>query len=141
MSTSSPIGSIMLIDDNEIDHHMCKRVVERSGLVGEFIQFLSAEEALDHLRQAGDRPVVDAILLDVNMPRMDGFEFLETATAELGEHFARVVVMMLTTSLNPRDKERAAQFAVVKDYSSKPLLIEYLQRLAEILEDQTKNAN
>ncbi|ABF63562.1 response regulator receiver protein [Ruegeria sp. TM1040] len=140
MSTSSPIGSIMLIDDNEIDHRMCKRVVERSGLVGEFITFLSAEEALDHLRQAGDRPVVDAILLDVNMPRMDGFEFLETATAELGERFARVVVMMLTTSLNPRDKERAQQFSVVRDYCNKPLIIEYLQRLADILANDPETA-
>lgn len=132
MSDSYPIGSIMLIDDNVIDQRLSKRLIERSGLVGEFIGFLSAEEALQHLRNS-ELPAVDAILLDVNMPRMDGFEFLEAATSELGERFARIVVMMLTTSLDPRDEKRAWEYTVVKDYCHKPLLTEYLEKLADLL--------
>ncbi|MEL7164885.1 MAG: response regulator [Pseudomonadota bacterium] len=132
MTVQPAIGSIMLIDDNTIDQRLCQRLIERSGLVGRFVGFLSAEDALDHLKQP-DCPAIDAILLDVNMPRMDGFEFLEAATADLGERFANMIVMMLTTSLDPRDQKRAQEFAVVKDYCNKPLLSEYLERLPDLL--------
>ena len=139
MSDGYPIGSVMLIDDSEIDQMISKRLIERSGMVGQFIGFLSAEAALEHLKNT-DLPAVDAILLDVKMPRMDGWEFLEAATSELGESFARIVVMMLTTSLDPRDQERAQQFSVVKDYCNKPLLQDYLERLAVILNEDAPGA-
>ena len=139
MSDGYPIGSVMLIDDSEIDQMISKRLIERSGMVGQFIGFLSAEAALEHLKNT-DLPAVDAILRDVKMPRMDGWEFLEAATSELGESFARIVVMMLTTSLDPRDQERAQQFSVVKDYCNKPLLQDYLERLAVILNEDAPGA-
>ena len=135
MSEDYPIGSIFLIDDNTIDQKLYKRIIDRSGMVGAFTGFLSAEEALEHLRRS-DHPAADAILLDINMPRMDGFEFLEAATAELGDQFAKMVVMMLTTSIDPRDEERARQYSVVKDYCNKPLTLEYLKTLAEILKKE-----
>ena len=136
MSGSFPIGSVMLIDDSAVDQKLCQRLIMRSGLVETFIGYLSAEEALDHLRRS-ELPAVDAILLDINMPRMDGFEFLEVATQELGDRFALIVVMMLTTSLDPEDKKRARQFSVVKDYCNKPLMLSYLERLAEQLEGKS----
>ena len=130
--TAPRIGTLMIIDDNEVDQKLCRRLVDRSGLVDTVLGFLSAEDALDYMRKQ-TLPAADAILLDINMPKMDGFEFLEAATTELGERFARVVIMMLTTSLNPSDRERARQYAVVKDYCNKPLLMEYLSRLAKQL--------
>ena len=111
---------------------LCRRLVKRSGLVDNVIGFLSAEDALEYLRSQ-TLPAADAILLDINMPKMDGFEFLDAATRELGARFARIVIMMLTTSLNPYDQERARQYSVVKDYCNKPLLLEYLERLADEL--------
>jgi len=134
MSKTHPIGTILLIDDNAIDQRLCQRLIERSGLVGRFIGFLSAEEALTAFKE-NRLSDIDAILLDVNMPRMNGFDFLEAATRDLDASFARLVVMMLTTSLDPADQARARQFPVVKDYCSKPLTIDYLQTLAQRLGD------
>lgn len=130
--TKPRIGTLMIIDDSEVDQMLCRRLVKRSGLVDNVIGFLSAEDALEYLRSQ-TLPAADAILLDINMPKMDGFEFLDAATRELGARFARIVIMMLTTSLNPYDQERARQYPVVKDYCNKPLLLEYLERLADEL--------
>lgn len=126
------IRNLMVVDDNKVDQMIYRRIIKRSGLVGQVLQFLSAEEALIHLRRV-DRASVDAILLDINMPRMDGFEFLAAATDELGDSFTRMLVVMLTTSLDPGDEARASQFSVVKEYLNKPLVQNHLLQIAEYL--------
>ncbi len=133
---AAAIPRLMLIDDNEIDHMLCARIVRRSGLVGDLVAYVDAEEALAHLRDPASPPV-DAILLDINMPRMNGFEFLEAATGELGTRFARVVIVMLTTSLDPKDMQRSDRCALVRDYFNKPLLVDHLHKLAELLAEET----
>ena len=127
-----PLRTIMLIDDSEIDHMICQRKAARSGLVGDVIAFYYAEEALAYLRR-DDRPEIDAIFLDINMPKMSGFEFLERATAEFGDAFTRAVVVMLTTSLAPRDMERARSYDAVKAFFNKPLTEEVLAEVVRIL--------
>ncbi|WP_370401224.1 response regulator [Sulfitobacter sp. JB4-11] len=121
----------MMIDDNEIDQMMYRRVMKRSDMVDEVIGFLWARDALDYLLDP-DNPPVDLILLDVNMPRMDGFEFLQAASEAVGPDFAPVVVM-LTTSLNPRDYDRAMQFDAVREFLNKPLCLEHLAHLAALI--------
>ncbi|MEO1536383.1 MAG: response regulator [Pseudomonadota bacterium] len=128
MAKTRRIGILVAIDDREFDLMMNERIVMRSGLVNEFRGFLDAREAMEFLRQT-DHPPVDAILLNINMPLMDGFEFLEMATAEFGDAFARIVVLMLTTSLVQRDRERAMQFAAVKEFSNKPLKVQLLKQI------------
>ena len=69
------------------------------------------------------------------MPRMNGFEFLESATEQLGPGFARAVVIMLSTSLNPKDMDRAASFDVVRDYIPKPLTNDNVHHVARLVQD------
>lgn len=126
------IGTLMAIDDEPIDQKLNKRIVSKSGLVENFIQYLDAKSALEYLENPANRPV-DAILLDINMPVMNGFEFLETAYARFGRNFCRVTVVMLTTSVSEADKARASQFNVVQEYLSKPLTLEHLQRVDALL--------
>jgi len=132
MTEPHALKRIMLIDDEMFDQLAYRRVIDQSGLVGETVMFQSAEEALAHLRDPGTEPF-DAIFLDINMPRMNGFEFLSAAHEELGGAFATAVIIMLTTSLDPRDRERAAQFDVVKRFIAKPLTKEHLVEVAEMV--------
>ena len=132
MNTEPRIGTVMTIDDEKVDQMLYRRILERSGLVDKVLAFRMAPEALAYLRKT-DRDPVDVILLDVNMPQMNGFEFLEAASAELGEHFVSGVVIMLTTSLNPEDKARALRFNVVRDCLDKPLRRENLVSIAQML--------
>lgn len=126
------IGTAILIDDNPIDQRLYKKILMRSDLVGEVITFSLAGPALDFLRENRTQKI-DVIFLDINMPMMDGFEFLEAATEEFKDGFTEIVVAMLTTSLNPVDKERARKFDVVREYITKPLTKQHIQDVVAFL--------
>ena len=133
MMEETTLGRVMLIDDEAVDQMMYKRILTRSGRTRDVISFTYAQDALDYLVDP-DSPPVDLILLDINMPRMTGFEFLEAVRERIGMAFDIPVVMMLTTSLNPRDKARAAAFEVVRAYVNKPLQTEDVEMAAGILD-------
>lgn len=132
-ATQKQIRTLMMIDDNAIDQMMYKRIVDRSGLVANLIQFTDAREALNHLLAKPDAHP-DLILLDINMPGMDGFEFLDRASEELGTSMCPVIVM-LTTSLNPHDEHRARNYDVVRDFLNKPLTQPLLGELSILAAD------
>lgn len=129
---SIKINTVMLVDDDKIGLVLMNRLIERSGLVGQCISFLYADEALEHLKTT-DRDLIDVIFLDINMPRMNGFEFLDAATEQLGSNFARAVVVMLTTSLRPEDMARARGYEVVREYINKPVTLDDLHAVAALL--------
>ena len=128
------IKRLLLIDDADIDQRLYRRMLERSQMVEEIESFYYADEALEYLKSS--RSVeIDVIFLDINMPRMNGFEFLEAAIDELGEAFTHVVIVMLTTSLDPADRARAEQFSVVRDFINKPLTVDDVKRAAQLLKE------
>lgn len=126
------IDTLMIVDDNAIDQKLYARLATRSGLVGSLHSFLMAPDALDFLARP-DRPAIDIILLDINMPRMNGFEFLEAATRRFGPDFVRAAVIMLTTSLSDRDRRQAEAYEVVRDYIPKPLELAHLHEIDALL--------
>jgi CheY-like chemotaxis protein len=121
----------MLIDDNRADNFYHRLIIEEVGVAERIETFEYAEKALTYLQQASDTGV-ELIFLDINMPRMDGFQFLEDYKKLDDRRRAKVVVIMLTTSLNPLDETRAMAFPEVKGFRNKPLTEEML---AEIIED------
>lgn len=126
-----PPKTIILVDDESIDNRCHSRVLRRAGFEGTILTFAIAAEALDYLESESAVPV-DMMFLDINMPLMDGFDFLERAHAKFGGAFDPSVVIMLTTSLDPADRARAAEFDVIKSYISKPLTAE---SYAAVLDD------
>lgn len=126
------ISRVVVVDDDRADQIFYRRIIRRSKLVDEIIMFDYAEEALEFL-SAGDCPPVNVILLDINMPRMNGFEFLEEATRRLGPDLGNTLVVMLTSSLDPRDLQRAQRFEAVKGYLSKPLTVDCVEKISALL--------
>ncbi len=86
---------ILLVDDDDVDAIITQRAVNDLKITNELIRKVDGEDALDYLRdQSNARPCV--ILLDLNMPRMNGFEFLKVAKAD--PELRRIPVVVLTTS-------------------------------------------
>ena len=122
--------TMMMIDDNEIDQILSKRIIRKSGLVDNLLCHLYAEDALRYLQEK-QTPAPDIILLDINMPRMNGFEFLEAAS-QLPLEAQKPVIIMLTTSLDPREEACASAFDLVKGHISKPLSLDIVQTVISI---------
>ncbi|WP_108257695.1 response regulator [Mangrovicoccus ximenensis] len=122
------IGRLMVIDDERSDQMMHERIIRKTGLAAEVVTFTYAPDALGYLR-GPEGAAVDAIFLDINMPRMTGIEFLEALRAEFGDR-ARPVIMILTTSMNPRDRRWAEGFPQVRGFVSKPLSAADLDAMA-----------
>jgi CheY-like chemotaxis protein len=127
------IDTLMLIDDNTFDQLICKRVTAKTGLVGNLLQYLDAQQALDHLVDP-DAATPDLILLDINMPKMDGFEFLAAVHDRFRKGLCPIIVM-LDPALDPKGEARARVFPMVQGFLAKPLTPEDLQGFADLLRD------
>ena len=100
---------IAMVDDEEMDYALARRFHKRSGLSNPLVHFLDGAAFIDHLTAVrGDASLWPAaVLMDINMPRMNGFEVVEALRRD--DLFRDLpVVMMLTSSDDPRDRERAS---------------------------------
>lgn len=131
MATES-VDLVVLIDDSDIDLFVQKRFIEISAFAKSIIVFQSARKALELLSTPGQqRP--DLIFLDLNMPEMDGFTFLEQfATVPAGQD-GRSKVVILSSSSSSADKARAATFSSVVSFMSKPLSEKRLVELRQLV--------
>ena len=117
---------IVLIDDDATTNYLNKMIIERSDLVDEVLTFDSAEEALTFFNQSNS-PEDALVLLDINMPIMNGWQFLDQYGAMERNKSNKIV--LLTSSINPSDKQLADEKINVVDYMSKPLSVDMLQDL------------
>lgn len=119
---------ILLVDDNDSDNFLHERVLKKAKVAQEIVVVNSGEMALDFLTTELDEgyPTPDLIILDINMPRMNGWEFLEEYKKLDDSCKGNTVTVMLSTSLNPEDRERAEKDEVIQSFLSKPLTKEQI---------------
>ena len=125
------LNCILLIDDDEPTNFLNRLTLEQSGCTSHISVAQSGQEALDYLRNCGqgNPPRPDLIFLDINMPAMDGWEFLEQYRALPSDRKADIVLIMLTTSLNPDDELRTKAIPEVSGFENKPLSQQRLDML------------
>jgi CheY-like chemotaxis protein len=124
------LNCILLIDDDEPTNFLNRLTLKQAGCARHIRVAPSGQAALDYLRGGPEeylRP--DLIFLDINMPAMDGWEFLEKYRELSQEKKADTVLIMLTTSLNPDDEKRTLAIAEVSGFEHKPLSQARLERL------------
>jgi CheY-like chemotaxis protein len=114
---------VMVIDDNQIDLYIAEKVMETTRFAEKVICVSSAREALEYLKPLHEKPdeLPGLIFLDINMPEMTGFDFLNEYQ-HLPENIRkRCIIMMLTTSLDQNDRKQAEENQFVKRFLNKPL--------------------
>ncbi len=123
----------MLVDDNPDDNFIHERVIKKNMSNTQVITKSSGLEALEYLKAkaAHNESHPDLIFLDINMPGMNGWEFLEEYKKLNKEFQSRVIVVMLTTSDDPEDKAKAIELGVPFDFKTKPLTKEMLEYVLE----------
>lgn len=121
----------MLIDDDEIFNFLNKRILELSGTDGKISVYNSAQNALKWLMENKDEKDAwpEIILLDIRMPIMDGFDFLDRFMELPADNIRKVKVFMLTSSLDEKDRKRSNSYPVVYGYYSKPMSPEILREM------------
>ena len=130
------INCILLIDDDEPTNFLSQMIIEEADCAEEVQVAYTGNEAIDYLTSRGTSslsqgsyPRPDLIFLDINMPAMNGWEFLQKYNTLEKEHKGNIVIIMLTTSLNPDDRLKSKEFPDVSGFENKPLTKEKLNTL------------
>lgn len=128
------LNCIMLIDDDEPTNFLNELIVQSADCTNYIKTLQSAEDALTYLTSASpasssECPLPDLIFLDINMPAMNGWEFLEEYKKLQKDKQKGIIVVMLTTSLFQEDVQKASQMPEVVGFENKPLTNEKLDRI------------
>lgn len=132
------IASLLIVDDSSFDVLLTKKILEKTGQFEHIYSVTDGTEALalfknyeeSRRQHPGFPPLV--ILLDINMPLMSGFEFLQAyAELERNGDYDPSIIVMLTSSSFENDRNKALQDPLVKDYIVKPMSRQRAVELAE----------
>ena len=129
------LNCVLLVDDDEPTNFLNQMLVEEVGCAQHIEVAQGGEVALDYLTNSESAenkyPCPDLIFLDINMPAMNGWEFLEKYRELEKKHKGKVILVMLTTSLFPEDKIKAEAMPEISGFENKPLTPEALQRIMQ----------
>jgi len=117
------VKNIYFIDDDPVFIYLTRRMMSSSRAGFEAKEFKDGELAIDHLRQICDKPdqLPDIIFLDLSMPVMDGWEFLEEYSQLRGRLAKNIALFIVSSSITPEEVERSKTYAAVTDFLIKPL--------------------
>jgi len=130
------LNCVLLIDDDEPTNFLNNMFIEETNCSKHIEVAQSAKDALEYLASSqqsenSNEPFPELIFLDINMPSMDGWEFLEKYKELKKENSAQIIIIMLTTSLNPDDVLRAYQMPEISGFENKPLTTEKIDRIVK----------
>lgn len=122
---------VLVIDDSETDCYIAKRMIQKYEFCEELIFQKSAVKALAYLHTLENTldQLPELILLDIRMPEMDGFGFLDEYAKLPDSIKTNCIIMMLSTSLDPEDHQRAESCIFVNRFINKPLDKEKMEQL------------
>ena len=130
----APLKTLFLIDDDELYLFTMKKMVEKNKLVDNLHEFHNGFDAIEFLNlMAANKYVLpDIILLDINMPVMDGWTFMELFSLLKPKLEKQISVFMITSSIDPEDLIRAKAIEDITDFIVKPIASQQLINIFNI---------
>ena len=129
------MNNYLLVDDDQIFlflHEHMIRIADPSATIMTIQSSFKAVAYLEDLIQAGQK-LPDCILVDLNMPEMNGFEFLEYCNQYIAGPMQHVHIYMVTSSLYESDREKALSFSFIKGFREKPLSKEIVTEMHDLM--------
>ena len=126
----SKLDYVLLVDDDDVTNFVHESLLEGMDVAQQLLVAKNGQEAIDLIKKhcMGKNGCPSLIFLDINMPVMNGFEFLEAYHQLENDLNKSIIIVMLTSSLNPKDIERAQETGV-DEFLNKPLTEENLKTL------------
>jgi len=115
--------NIYLVDDDRIYQFTAKKTLETIDLTQNISIFSNGEEAIEHIKEKLEQPhsLPDVIFLDINMPLMDGWQFLDEYVKLDVRLKKNVTIYMVSSSVDEADIKKSKEYEVIKDYIIKPI--------------------
>jgi len=129
------IECVLLVDDSQSTNFYNRKLIEEAHMANKVVELESATEALEYMHQKGKfedtatYPKPNIIFLDINMPKMDGFEFMERFEKLPKKERAHTLVVFLTTSNWNKDRVKAFNNNLIHDFIEKPLERRILKKI------------
>lgn len=123
------LQKVLLVDDDDIVNSINKVIIKHAKFAEEIVVQTIASEAIGYIKEQKEQGTLpELIFLDINMPEMDGWDFVDEYV-KLGLEDDGPRIVMLTSSINPRDENRASLIDEITDFMSKPLSPEVLEKI------------
>jgi len=133
------LNRLLIIDDDPVTIKICKLVISNTNFAKEVFSLEQGKDALNYFSDYFERKkkgeqveaAPDLILLDLNMPIMDGWEFLDQYIRKYSERLPDTRIAILSSSINPEDFRKAQQYPIIIDFINKPLIIDLMEELKQ----------
>src|SRR5690348_9368550 len=129
------VSTAGIIDDDQIYQLVMKRTIEQSGMVKNIMQFYDGEEAIGYFKEKYESIEVlpELILLDINMPYMNGWQFLDEFIKIGFKKEYKLTIFIVTSSTTAEDMKRAKEYSIVTGYHVKPVTKDKFEEMMQTI--------